>query len=31
MGDEGRRALRTLFDRGVERGLIEPVGSIELI
>ncbi len=31
MGDEGCRALRTLFDRGVERGLIEPVGSIELI
>lgn len=31
MGDEGHRALRTLFDRGVERGLIEPVGSIELI
>ncbi len=31
MGDEGRSALRTLFDRGFERGLIEPVGSIELI
>jgi 1,4-dihydroxy-6-naphthoate synthase len=31
MGDEGHRALRTLFDRGFERGLIEPVGSIELI
>ena len=31
MRDEGRRALRTLFDRGVDRGLIEPVGAIELI
>ncbi len=31
MGEEGHRALRTLFDRGAERALIEPVGSIELI
>lgn len=31
MGEEGRRALETLFARGAEAGLIAPVGSIETI
>ncbi|MBA3583395.1 MAG: ABC transporter substrate-binding protein [Gemmatimonadetes bacterium] len=31
MGEEGRRALQTLFDRGARAGLISPVGKIEVI
>ncbi|HUP20216.1 MAG TPA: MqnA/MqnD/SBP family protein [Gemmatimonadota bacterium] len=31
MGEEGRTALATLFERGAAAGLIHPVGEIELI
>ncbi len=31
MGDRGRKALETLFERGSEAGLIAPVGPIETI
>jgi len=31
MGEEGRRALRTLFDRAAAAGYTEPVGEIDLI
>ncbi len=31
MGEEGRRALETLFARGAEAGLIAPVGTLELV
>ena len=31
MGDEGRRALETLFARGAAAGLIAPVAAIELV
>ncbi|MDX1623341.1 MAG: MqnA/MqnD/SBP family protein [Gemmatimonadota bacterium] len=31
MGEEGRRALETLFSKGAEAGLLEPVGDVELV
>jgi predicted solute-binding protein len=31
MGEEGRRALETLFARGAAADLVEPVPAIELV
>jgi len=31
MGERGKEALNTLFQLGAERGLIAPVGTIQLL
>jgi 1,4-dihydroxy-6-naphthoate synthase len=31
MGEEGRRALETLFERGARAGIVPPLGELEII
>jgi 1,4-dihydroxy-6-naphthoate synthase len=31
MGEPGRRSIQMFLDRGVERGLIPPVGPVEFV